>query len=202
MAFQALTDQVFCEHKEQDYWPVALDLGYAGSGTESCGIAWKILDEDNEKEMSFGEAVKKVAQILKDTPRGKRPLLIVEAPLSTRHLDGCPAFRGRFEEPREKVSAKGNVYYQAFGWYHGAGAATTLGATRFIRELAKLLQESQVVYLAEAFLSDKKGKTAHADDAAKIRDEFWNGKAEDVFSDNTEPLIDCVQGIPCVRVFA
>ena len=56
------------------------------------------------------------------------------------------------------------------------------------------------VYLAEAFLSFKKNRSAHSDDAMIIFNSFWHTQPESL-KDGTEPILDIVEGIPSVRVF-
>jgi len=158
-----------------------LDLGYSRDKA-SCGIMYGGLDQP--KEVQFGNAICSVNQwISKNDPC----ILIVEAVLSTYHNgSGNPDIRGEFEKGR--------------GWYHGAGVATFAAALRFLQVLRKKISPNASVFLAEAFLSFKKKRTRHADDALKIYNRFWNTNPEEV-KRGTEPILGIIDGVPKICVF-
>ncbi len=55
--------------------------------------------------------------------------------------------------------------------------------------------------MAEAFLSNKKGKPSdHAEDAMLIHERFWTTRPEPL-REGVEPASPLVQGVPRVRVF-
>ncbi len=159
---------------------VAVDLGYS-ENARSCGVAWSGCEDPCHKR--FGAAMPYVAAILNQHPNA---VLVLEAALSTFHNPaGNPCLRGEFERGR--------------GWYWGPGASSTLAAQRFLSELAELLR--QPVLLAEAFLSNKKQRTRHGDDADTIVRRFWDVRPE-TLTPGVAPLLSIVKGSPSVRVFA
>jgi hypothetical protein len=82
-------------------------------------------------------------------------VLILEAVLSTYHRpNGNPDIRGQFEKGR--------------GWYYGPGVTTLAAAMRFIGQLTRRVKADHDLLLAEAFLSFKKVKSRHLDDALTI----------------------------------
>lgn len=159
---------------------VAVDLGYSEKA-RSCGLAWTGCKSPCHRK--FGEAISSVAELLN---RNRGAVLVLEAALSTLHdRSGNPCLRGEFERAR--------------GWYWGPGACSTLAAQRFLSELAKQLQEP--IHLAEAFLSNKEGRTRHTDDAHTIVRRFWDiGPVR--LKVGVAPLLPIVRGIPSVRVFS
>lgn len=191
--FTALSNTTFKQIRESNqtshYNLTVIDLGYANAPKKTCGLAWKdSVQISVDNNFSFGTAIQRAKERLPSTCNGKKPLLVIEAPLSTRHEDGCPAFRGKFEESR--------------GWYYNGGAIVALGALRFLRELSQGLHDLGCeIYVAEAFLSNKKNATKHRKDAKRILDEFWQDNPECLYDDGMEPLTELISGIPCVRVF-
>ena len=161
---------------------VAVDLGYSAS-KPTCGIAWAA-NETGCEEM-FGAAIERVASILAQVGSG---LLVIEAVLSTYHdATGNPDIRGDFERGR--------------GWYYGPGAVSAIAAQRFLQSLAnKLPEKFQPIPIAEAFLSFKKTRTRHSDDAAAILRGFSQPRPERLRI-GTEPLSNLVLDVPEVRVF-
>ncbi len=100
---------------------------------------------------------------------------------------GNPQIRGQFEKGR--------------GWYHGPGVATYAAAIRFLQELILLISNGETpVYLAEAFLSFKKNRTPHGDDAKIIHDLFWDTQPE-YLQEGIEPISDSIDGVPSIKVF-
>ena len=161
---------------------IAIDLGYSAQ-RRSCGLAWTGGEED--LELQFGDAIHRTAEILRSFDW--KAILVVEAVLSTFHqANGNPAVRGRFETGR--------------GWYYRAGVLSFAAATRFLQCLADLRSNGPAIALAEAFLSNKNTPTGHAEDAATIRDGFWETQPVDL-REGVEPASNLIEGIPSVRVF-
>ena len=161
---------------------LAVDLGYS-SERRSCGIA--VSDDSRSACWTFGDALTEVARILTNVPR---TILVLEGVLSTSHCDkGNPRDRGAFEKGRS--------------WYYGPGAVTFLAATRFLAELGKLLPSTQVVDLAEAFLSNKQKRSGHQTDASLIAKRFWSRRPEPLV-EGVEPILPIISGVPPVRSFA
>lgn len=161
---------------------LAVDLGYSEKQA-SCGLAWTGGGPGEERQ--FGEAIEGSVRLL--AAFDWRAVLVLEAVLSTRHLEnGNPTPRGDFERGR--------------AWYHGPGVATYAAAIRFVNELAPRIPAGVVVPLAEAFLSYKTGRTAHRDDARRIRDGFWATPAQTPHPDS-EPIAAFIRGVPTVRKF-
>lgn len=160
---------------------VAIDLGYSHD-MASCGIMHPGIKEP--ATLQFGDAVREVTGLVEQIGPC---ILILEAVLSTYHDEyGNPEIRGAFEKGR--------------GWYHGPGVATYAAAVRFLRMLRKNCSSNATVYLAEAFLSFKKKRSRHCDDARTIFDSFWDTPTESL-KDGTEPILDFISGVPSVRVF-
>src|SRR5581483_8469267 len=110
---------------------VVVDIGYS-SRKRSCGIAEE--NEDGtvgpEHEFTFGRTVEFLLDHLQagGSARRRSRVLVLEAPLSTRHDEkGNPATRGQFEVGR--------------GWYHGPGAVATLAAARLLEVLGMSLPQ-------------------------------------------------------------
>ena len=158
---------------------VAVDLGYSAK-KRSGGVAWTGCPAP--LHVQFGDCVTLVAERLRSM---HRPVLVLEAVLSTLHLNsGNPSIRGDFETGR--------------GWYWGPGAVSALAAQRFLSELAGRLPAS--ILLAEAFLSNKDIRTPDGDDAHAIVLGFSKSKPVEMFP-QAQPLLPCIDGVPSVRVF-
>ena len=172
---------------------VAVDIGYSSKG-KTCGIA--CCPEDVEEEiykknpMTFQEAIKFIKDVLENR---SEITLVLEAPLSRCHyehhdeLPGNPQLRGEFEKGR--------------GWYWGAGATTALAAIRLIEVLSTTLKD-KTVYVAEAFLSNKAGKTSHREDAKNIANTISETE-EEKFDNEVGKVVEissCIKGIPPVYV--
>ena len=140
---------------------------------------------DEPIELTFGDAIYAVKDRI--NIRGSC-ILVIEAVLSTFHnKEGNPDIRGNFEQGR--------------GWYYGPGVVTFAAAIRFLSILRKIVSIDASVMLAEAFLSFKKNRSSHSKDALIIYKKFWETKPE-VLRDGTEPILDCINGVPSVRVLA
>ena len=160
---------------------IVLDLGYSRDQA-SCAIV--ATDPPTRKELTFGAAIEVTAGLLAEPVPS---VLILEAVLSTYHrLDGNPDIRGPFENGR--------------GWYYGPGVTTLAAAMRFIRQLTCRVNADHDLLLAEAFLSFKKVKSRHLDDALTIHNKFWITQPVPLH-DSCEPILDIVVGLPSVRVF-
>lgn len=133
---------------------IAIDMGYSAN-SRSCGFTHSGTTET--QTLRFGECI--TAALERFTQQGLH-LLILEAVLSTYHRpDGNPDIRGEFEKGR--------------GWYYGPGVATYAAALRFLKVLDQQLPKSmQPIPLVEGFLSYKKTRTQHCDDAWRLLVEF------------------------------
>ena len=160
---------------------IAVDLGYSHDAA-SCGIMHSVIKEP--ATLQFGTAIKEVARLVEQIGPC---VLILEAVLSTYHDEwGNPDIRGVFEKGR--------------GWYYGPGVATYAAAIRFLRMLRENCSSNATVYLSEAFLSFKRKRSSHSDDAQIIFNSFWDTPSE-TLKDGTEPILDFISGIPSVKVF-
>ena len=160
---------------------IAIDLGYSHH-VASCGIMHSGIKEP--ATLQFGTTVQEVTRLVEQIGPC---ILILEAVLSTYHDEcGNPDIRGVFEKGR--------------GWYYGPGVVTYAAAVRFLRMLRKNCSSNATVYLAEAFLSFKKKRGFHSDDALVIFNSFWDTPTESL-KDGTEPILDFILGVPSVKVF-
>lgn len=160
---------------------IAIDLGYSHYGA-TCGIMHSGIKEP--ETLQFGATIKEVTRLVGQIGPF---VLILEAVLSTYHDEwGNPDIRGFFEKGR--------------GWYYGPGVTTYAAAIRFLRMLRKNCSSNATVYLAEAFLSFKKKRSRHSDDAHIIFNSFWDTPTESL-KDGTEPILDFILGVPSVKVF-
>jgi len=166
---------------EKHYPHLAIDLGYSRNKPTS-GIMYEGIDQP--MELQFGDAISTVAQWIY---RNGTCILIIEAVLSTFHNEsGNPDFRGDFEQGR--------------GWYYGPGVVTFAAAMRFLQVLRQQIASDALVFLAEAFLSFKKTRSRHSNDAMIIFNRFWDTHPEKMKA-GTEPILDFIAGVPSVRVF-
>lgn len=153
---------------------IAVDLGFA-KARRSCGVAWRTPDGKAwDEALGFGECIESVCALLSPLPQA---VLILEAPLSGMfNEEGNPCERGAFER-RDTEERAGQRY-----WYSGPGAATCLAAIFFCRELrARLLatlvpERDLTIVLYEGFLSFKRGRTTHHEDARRLLDGFLDRK--------------------------
>jgi len=172
----------FKTHIGHKHYPhLAIDLGYSRDKRTS-GIMYKGIDQPIE--LHFGDAIKSVSQWIS---QNGNCILIIEAVLSTFHNDcGNPDFRGQFEKGR--------------GWYYGPGVVTFAAAMRFLQVLRQQVGSNSLVFLAEAFLSFKNTRSSHSNDAMIIFKRFWDTQPEKI-KEGTEPILDCLEGVPSVYVF-
>ncbi|MFC1488956.1 hypothetical protein ACFL6B_03815 [Thermodesulfobacteriota bacterium] len=136
------------------------------------------------EELQFGNTINSVSEWIN---QNNPCILIIEAVLSTYHNEaGNPDFRGEFERGR--------------GWYYGPGVVTFAAALRFLQTLRQQVSSDASVLIAEAFLSFKKNRSSHSNDAMIIFNKFWDTHPEKLMA-GTEPIADFIEGIPSVRVF-
>ena len=159
---------------------LAIDLGYSAKA-RSCGMAHT--HETAVYSLSFGACIEKTVNILKTSGRHT---LILEAVLSTYHQDnGNPDIRGDFEKGR--------------GWYYGPGVCTYAAAMRFLKEIdARLPYSLNTIPLVEGFLSYKKTRTEHTQDARRMLEEF---EIAETFEPRlgSQPLSRSIRGIPVIK---
>lgn len=154
---------------------IAIDLGYSREKA-TCGLMHDGIDEPIV--LTFGDAIINVKECI---DRKRFCILVIEAVLSTFHN-----FKGNFEKGR--------------GWYYGPGVVTLAAALRFLKILRHEVSKDARVIISEAFLSFKKGRTNHSNDAKIIYDQFWKTKPEKI-REETEPILEFISGVPSVRVF-
>jgi hypothetical protein len=133
---------------------IAIDLGYSAK-LPSCG--WVNSGDAVAQSLDFGQAIEATRDLL----LAKGPhMLILEAVLSTYHgANGNPDIRGDFEKGR--------------GWYYGPGVTTYAAAVRFLTVLHRELPSGiGPLPLVEGFLSFKKARSTHSDDAIRLISEF------------------------------
>ncbi len=151
---------------------IAVDLGFAGRNTRSCGLAWTTSDGELRIERAnFAQCVEKVAAFLSNNARS---VLVVEAPLSGL-FDSSGNPKGRVPFERAEVGGKTDTRY----WYVGAGAAVGLGAAFFFSQLPRrALSESNVVSVIEGFISFKTRRSDHKEDALALLKGLRNPDAQ------------------------
>lgn len=171
-------------NKPTDRPLIVVDLGYSESPS-SCGVTWT--GRPKAQNHRFSVALNEVIRALNDF-RVDDPILVLEAPLSGFHTSqGNPKRRGAFEKGR--------------AWYCQPAATTCLGAMQFLKQLSIRLPEHPDVWLAEAFLSNKKTTTRHHQDAELILNTFWSTDPL-TLDPATRPISPLIDGVPSVRVFA
>ena len=158
---------------------VAIDIGYSAQ-TASCALANSYTRET--QTIKFGECIETTRHLIEE--KGNHTI-ILEAVLSTYHrLDGNPDIRGDFEKGR--------------GWYYGPGVSTFAAAIRFLLVLdQKLPERIRPIPIVEGFLSYKKIRTQHADDAQRLLKEFYTAERFKARS-GSEPIISEIEGIPSI----
>lgn len=160
---------------------MAIDLGYS-SHSASCSIMHEGLRVP--LTVHFGECIDVSVERIR---RCGDLILVIEGVLSTYHNpQGDPEIRGAFE--------------RGMGWYYGPGAVTYAAALRFLTQLHRRIRTRATVYLAEAFVSFKKQRISHADDALLIYRNFHRVPVERLVP-GTQPILKIIEGVPPVRVF-
>jgi hypothetical protein len=158
---------------------IGIDIGYSAQ-TASCALTDS--GSRSTQTMQFGECIETTRHLIE---KNGRHTIILEAVLSTYHRPGGnPDIRGDFEKGR--------------GWYHGPGVATFAAAIRFLQVLdQKLPKEIRPIPIVEGFLSYKKTRTQHADDAQRLLKEFFTAERFKARS-GSEPIISEIDGIPSI----
>ena len=77
---------------------------------------------------------------------------------------------------------------------------TFAAAMRFLQVLRQQIASDVLVFLVEAFLSFKKTRSRHSNDAMIIFNRFWDTHPQKIKA-GTEPILDFIDGVPSVRVF-
>ena len=164
---------------------IAVDLGFAQSSNESCGVAVSTNGKVGRLQcVSFGKCIDDVAEVVKSN---KKVVLIIEAPLSGVFDEAKnPISRGELENKSSNSSINTSRY-----WYAGAGASICLGALFFLQMLRDQLQttsdEDLEVVLYEGFVTfkekpvNKKAKQlSHAEDAELLLQCFYHQHRRDI----------------------
>lgn len=156
---------------------LAIDLGYSAK-MPSCGFTHT--GASSLQSLHFGEAVRQACELIQ---QAGPHLIILEAVLSTYHnADGNPDIRGEFEKGR--------------GWYYGPGVSTFAGALRFLTVLdAQLPRKIAPLPLVEGFLSFKKTRSQHSEDARRLLSEFQTAERFDA-RPGSEAISPQIKGVP------
>ncbi len=152
---------------------IAVDLGFSAMA-KSCGLAWRTPQSSSVEDLTFGDCVAQVAELISEWRTAD---LIIEAPLSGLFSDrGNPLGRREFELRPAREDRKAEHRY----WYSGPGASTCLAALFFLDRLRREIgtRESVSVTLYEGFLSFKLGGTRHSIDAQRLLDGFVSQTAQ------------------------
>ncbi|NBB80896.1 MAG: hypothetical protein GVY36_15850 [Verrucomicrobia bacterium] len=158
---------------------LAIDLGYSAK-MPSCGFTHS--GTKTLRSLRFGDVIGETCALLKK----KGPhLLILEAVLSTYHgPDGNPDIRGDFEKGR--------------GWYYGPGVSTYAAAIRFLAVLdAELPPKIAPIPLVEGFLSFKKTRSQHSEDARRLLSEFQTAERFHPRA-SSEAISPQIEGLPVI----
>lgn len=158
---------------------LAIDLGYSAK-MPSCGFTHS--GASSLKSLHFGAAIHEACALLKEA--GPH-LIILEAVLSTYHApDGNPDIRGDFEKGR--------------GWYYGPGVSTYAGALRFLNVLdTQLPRNIPPIPLVEGFLSFKKTRSQHSEDARRLLSEFQIAERFEART-GSEAISPLLEGVPMI----
>jgi hypothetical protein len=148
---------------------MAVDLGFAGKKTRSCGLAWKARGGECQTEVTtFGRCVEHVARFVSENPNSA---LIVEAPLSGL-FDSSGNPKGRLPFEKSCVSGEARTRY----WYVQSGAAVGLGAVFLFANLSAMVgpQRNIPTSVVEGFVSFKSRRSDHAADARALLEALNN----------------------------
>ena len=158
---------------------IAIDIGYSAQ-TASCALTYS--DSQETQTIQFGECIEMTRHLIEE--KGNHTI-ILEAVLSTYHRpNGNPDIRGDFEKGR--------------GWYYGPGVSTFAAAIRFLQVLdQKLSEDIRPIPVVEGFLSYKKIRSQHSDDAKRLLKEFFTAKRFKARSGSL-PIISEIEGIPSI----
>ena len=158
---------------------IAIDIGYSAQ-TASCALTCSSSRET--QTIQFGECIEMTRHLIEE--KGNHTI-ILEAVLSTYHRpNGNPDIRGDFEKGR--------------GWYYGPGVSTFAAAIRFLQVLdQKLPEDIRPIPVVEGFLSYKKIRSQHSDDAQRLLKEFFTAERFKARSGSL-PIISEIEGIPTI----
>ena len=158
---------------------LAIDLGYSAK-VPSCGFTHN--GADTLKSLHFGDAIGETRALLEK--RGPH-VIVLEAVLSTYHApNGNPDIRGDFEKGR--------------GWYYGPGVSTFAAAIRFLAVLDALLpRKIAPIPLVEGFLSFKKTRCEHSEDARRLLSEFQTAERFQARA-GSEAISPEIDGVPMI----
>jgi len=161
---------------------IAIDVGYSAK-TRSCGYTHS--GTTQTRNLYFGECIDATRDLL--VQKGAH-LLILEAVLSTyHHPNGNPDIRGDFEKGR--------------GWYYGPGVSTFAAAIRFLQILDQQLPKTiAAIPLVEGYLSYKKTRTEHCDDARRLLSEFETAERFNARV-GSEAIASNIEGVPSILRF-
>ncbi|MEK6542824.1 MAG: hypothetical protein AABZ44_00085 [Elusimicrobiota bacterium] len=161
---------------------VVVDIGFGQKSNKSCGVA---AGKDFFVKLSFACAVCLVSKIC--AKYGKGVLLVLEAPLSGNFDESGNPIRRPFENNRS-------------GWYHGAGAAVSMGALYF---LERMTCKNSNIHLLEAFWTRGNNSITQDDKVATwIHNEIRRSRRRrsEVFNSHG-PISKLVNGVPLVAIF-
>jgi hypothetical protein len=158
---------------------LAIDLGYSAK-MPSCGFTHS--GARTLRSLHFGDAINEAADLL--NAAGPH-CIVLEAALSTYHSpNGNPDIRGDFEKGR--------------GWYYGPGVSTYAAALRFLSELDQRLPEKIApIPVVEGFLSFKKTRSEHSEDARRLLSEFPTAERF-AARPGSEPISPQIDGVPLI----
>lgn len=158
---------------------LAIDLGYSAK-MPSCGFTHS--GAATLQSLHFGDAINRSRILLEQ--EGTHTI-ILEAVLSTYHTPaGNPDIRGDFEKGR--------------GWYYGPGVSTYAAALRFLQVLdAQIPPEIAPIPLVEGFLSYKKTRSEHSEDARRLLSEFHTAERFQARA-GSEAVSHKIAGLPMI----
>jgi hypothetical protein len=149
---------------------LAVDIGFAGKGKPTTGLAWMGNGDVETEDISYGELAGRIRDMKHIST------IILEAPLYyTFDEDGNPTPRGKFE------SNNGQRRY----WYQQAGLQVAFAALNLIHELMWMDGE-RTLYIVEGFVSFKDaedrrlaGESSHTEDAKDLLKNFRKAKCRE-----------------------
>lgn len=180
---------------------IVVEMGYAQQGA-SCGVLQCVPGRGAPEvgQYTFANAINETVAILAHV---SDPLLIVEAPLATYHLQRNPRPR-----PFERCGAT------SYAWYVNSGATTALAARRFLEEVDRDLRRVTLpdqFLIVEAFAPTRLvlgiskparvPKDSHSRVAREVHDQ--RGQAASHYSSAWEPVAPAqIAGAPVVWAYA
>jgi hypothetical protein len=161
---------------------LAIDMGFSGK-TASCGLAFRNQHGSaiEPKNYKFNDCALRAAEILASNMNS---VMILEAPLSAAfNSDGNPQSRGDFEAaPKPRW------------WSIGPGAAISLAAMYFLRELCQRVPNDIRCNLVEGFVTGVESGN-HADVAESLLNNLWNLDAAKWHQPNGSTLVSILDWI-------